>query len=101
MAQFWVYATTARSCGKCGRAIRGGEVALKLRLQSAPHVGIWRCTDCVGAPPAEVIAQAEAAAATAAADPDGLFERLAAIRDRVFGPRLTFDAKRRQSGEDA
>jgi hypothetical protein len=95
MARFWVYATTPRTCGRCGRKIPGGEVALKLRLQSAPHVGIWRCTDCVGQPPAEVIAEAEAAASAAAADPASLLERLAAIRDRVLGPRFDFDGKRR------
>lgn len=100
MAQFWVYSNQARSCGKCSRTIRGGEVALKLRLQSAPHVGIWRCTDCVGIPPADVIAKAEAAAVDEAAlARDSITARLGAILDRVFGRRFEFDAKRRQAGD--
>jgi hypothetical protein len=98
--KFWVYSTRPRSCGKCNRTIRGGEVALKLRLQSAPHVGIWRCTDCVGIPPADVIAKAEAAAVDEAAlARESIQARLGEILARVFGRRFDFDAKRRQAGD--
>jgi hypothetical protein len=101
MAQFWVYSTTPRSCGRCGQTIPGGRVALKLRLQSAPHVGIWRCTDCVGHPPADVIAAAEAAAVDEATlERQSIQARLGVILERVFGRRFDFDAKQRQAGED-
>jgi hypothetical protein len=100
MAQFWVYSTTARSCGRCGQTIPGGAVALKMRLQSAPHVSLWRCTDCVGAPPADVVAAAEAAAVDEAAlARDSIQSRLGVILERVFGRRFDFDAKRRQAGD--
>jgi hypothetical protein len=101
MSKFWVYSTRPRSCGRCGGTIPGGRVALKLRLQSAPHVGIWRCTDCVGHPPADVIAAAEAAAVDEATlERQSIQARLGVILERVFGRRFDFDAKARQAGED-
>jgi hypothetical protein len=95
--KFWVYSTNARQCGRCSRTIRGGEVALKLRLQSRPDVGLWRCTTCVGHPPPDVLKAAEAAAADEAQGTRSLMDRLEAI-----GRRLAvrpFDYKARQSGD--
>ncbi|HXU01591.1 MAG TPA: hypothetical protein VN903_11400 [Polyangia bacterium] len=95
--KFWVYSTTDRTCGRCRRTIPGGQVALKLRLQSAPHVGIWRCTGCVGHPPPDVLQAAEAAAADEARGTRSLMERLEAIGRRLAVRRVDFKA--RQSGE--
>jgi hypothetical protein len=98
--KFWVYSTRPRQCGKCDRAIPPGAIALRLSLQSAPTVKLWRCTDCVGTPPADVIAKAEAAAVDEAAlERDSLPARLNSILERVFGRRFDFDAKRRQAGD--
>ena len=97
--RFWAYSTHTRTCGRCERTIRAGEVALRLRLQSAPHVGIWRCTDCVGTPPADVIAAAEAIAVDeAAAGKASLLDRLEAIARR-FTRRPHVDGKARATGE--
>jgi hypothetical protein len=95
--KFWVYSTKERTCGRCRRPIPGGQVALKLRLQSRPDVGLWRCTTCVGHPPPDVLKAAEAAATDEAMGTRSLMERLEAIGRRLAVRR--FDYKARQSGE--
>ncbi len=100
MARVWVYSTRPRSCGKCSRTILPAEIALQLQLQSAPHVKVWRCQVCVGPPPAEVVASAEAIAVDEAAQSKrSLMERLEAIGRRLA--RRPVDVKARQSGDEA
>jgi hypothetical protein len=98
--KFWVYSTRPRSCGGCSRTIRGGEVALRITIMRAGAT-LWRCTDCVGRPPADVVAAAEAAAVDEAAlERASIQARLGVILERVFGRRFDFDAKARQAGEE-
>jgi len=96
--KFWVYSTNPRTCGKCNRTIRVGEIALRLALQSAPTVKLWRCTDCVGPPPEDVIATAETINTEAAARRASIGERLDALTRRLTGRPA--DWKTKQAGED-
>lgn len=91
----WVYSTLRRSCGRCNAMIPAGAIALKLTILSASTVTLWRCQACAGAPPADVIAQAESEATIAASARQAFAERLAAIARRVGWP----DFKTRQAGE--
>jgi len=99
--RFWAYSTTPRSCGRCHRTIRSREVALRLRLQSRPDIGIWRCTDCVGPPPADVVAAADAIAIEdeAATAKRSLMDKLEAIARRVSRRRTDWKARQVGDGE--
>ena len=90
--KFWGYSTGPRSCGKCNRTIRTGEVALRLTMQSAPHLQVWRCADCAGPPPADVVLADEA-------KPSDVLEEKFMARLKDVIRRTLPDWKTRQSGD--
>ena len=71
----WLLTRARHYCGRCGRTIRAGEIALRLTLP-ASHVVLWRCLECDPIP-ADVVATNEA---DAIAETHGSFaERLRAL----------------------
>ena len=89
----WTVLNRPLPCGRCNRRIRAGEPALKLSFRRAPHVALWRCIDCAGAPPPDVVAAAESDAVALASAP--LWTRLAAIARNALP-----DWKTQQTGDD-
>ena len=75
MSRDWLLTKGRHYCGRCGRTIRAGEIALRLTLP-ASRIELWRCSDCDPVP-ADVVAVNEA---EAIAESHGNFaERLKAL----------------------
>ena len=84
----WTVLNRPLPCGRCNRRIRAGEPALKLSFRRSPHVALWRCVDCAGAPPPDVVVAVEPVQS------ETLMTRLATIVRRLP------DWKSRQTGDN-